>query len=347
MMLRGRKVPLDAEARCLCAIRAGASSKSRIAITARLSLLQVVRALDLLVENGLAIRDQARRSWSLTTAGHRIIHGGNHRIISQVQSDVPEPDAGTTANAFLQLLDRPRRAGDLAGQLGVTRQYVHNLMVQHLAAGRIRVADETNTGLMIARSDDPTILLRKQEERVLSALPDVEAEGVTVTQINRVLAMRREQIETSLSGLVLKGLVSMQGTGSQAEYWLTPSGATHCQRRADARRAAWSFPRESFRSDRLRSVLAHLAAHGPARSVDISRILGIPFQSMNALMQYLKRRGLASKTGEEKTAPYEITSQGRTVLSALQLRVGGPDITAVSRARENHPVAWSGRGAGR
>ncbi len=38
---------------------------------------------------------------------------------------------------------------------------------------------------------------------------------------------------------------------------------------------------------------------------------------MNALMQYLKRKRLVRKSGEQLTAPHELTSEGQETLEAM------------------------------
>jgi hypothetical protein len=43
---------------------------------------------------------------------------------------------------------------------------------------------------------------------------------------------------------------------------------------------------------------------------------------MNALMQYLKRRGLAAKVGKHLTAPHQITAKGEAVLAAWPFHEG-------------------------
>ena len=43
-------------------------------------------------------------------------------------------------------------------------------------------------------------------------------------------------------------------------------------------------------------------------------------KSINALMQYLKRKQLAAKAGLEFDAPYTLTDQGRAVLEEMALR---------------------------
>jgi hypothetical protein len=48
--------------------------------------------------------------------------------------------------------------------------------------------------------------------------------------------------------------------------------------------------------------------------------LNSPHQSINALMQYLKRKRLVAKVGQEFDAPYSLTETGRTTLAEMTLR---------------------------
>jgi DNA-binding IclR family transcriptional regulator len=216
---------------------------------------------------------------------------------------------------MLALLDRPKSGGELAERLGVTRQRVHQLVVRHLRAGTIRVADERKPGLMIARHDDPVVLLRQEAARVLSALPDPDAPAVTARRIGTVVHMSADGVAGLLEALVRQQLVARAEPDG---YQLTAAGATHCQRRSDVRRATAPDTRLPFRSERIRAVLDHMASHAAVRTVSLSRELDIPFQSMNALMQYLKRRGLVSKPDQARSAPHQVTDAGRRVLQALR-----------------------------
>jgi hypothetical protein len=49
-------------------------------------------------------------------------------------------------------------------------------------------------------------------------------------------------------------------------------------------------------------------------------MLGIQQRSMNALMQYLKRKQLVKKTGQELSAPYSLTEEGHAVLTEMARR---------------------------
>ena len=86
---------------------------------------------------------------------------------------------GSTAERLLDALDRPMRGAELLERLGVTRQRVHQLIVKLHAQGRLKLDEQGKVFHIIARSDDPTILLTWEEERLLSVLPDEEPTSVT------------------------------------------------------------------------------------------------------------------------------------------------------------------------
>jgi predicted transcriptional regulator len=52
----------------------------------------------------------------------------------------------------------------------------------------------------------------------------------------------------------------------------------------------------------------------------VTNDLSVPRQSMNALMQYLKRKQLVEKVGQEFDAPYSLTDEGRAVLAEMTVR---------------------------
>jgi hypothetical protein len=48
--------------------------------------------------------------------------------------------------------------------------------------------------------------------------------------------------------------------------------------------------------------------------------LNSPHRSINALMQYLKRKRLVAKVGQEFDAPYSLTETGRATLAEMTPR---------------------------
>jgi len=98
----------------------------------------------------------------------------------------------------------------------------------------------------------------------------------------------------------------------------TEAGKNHPQRDESARRAA--VPRLPVESDRVRKVLSTILDSGALRIRDVTDVLRIPRESINALMQYLKRKHLVKKTGQEFSAPYALTDEGRAALAEMTRR---------------------------
>ena len=71
------------------------------------------------------------------------------------------------------------------------------------------------------------------------------------------------------------------------------------------------------RSDRVFRVLSLIADRSEVRIMEVRDALSIPHNSMNALMQYLKRRGLVRKANPDLTASYELTTEGCDTLGEM------------------------------
>jgi RIO-like serine/threonine protein kinase len=52
----------------------------------------------------------------------------------------------------------------------------------------------------------------------------------------------------------------------------------------------------------------------------VTNILRIQRESINALMQYLKRKHLVEKTSQEFNAPYSLTNEGYAALAEMTRR---------------------------
>jgi DNA-binding MarR family transcriptional regulator len=178
----------------------------------------------------------------------------------------------------------------------------------------VRLGDHGKILHFVARSDDPSLLLTRDEERILSVLPDDAA--TTVPRLAARAHMLSRRATNVVGHLYEKGLVEEVGSSrGQTLYRLAAEGRAHFQRRASARRAE-PAPLK-VKSDRVRSVLSYLAERGEARIKDVRDALGISHASMNALMQYLKRRGLVRKVSHKLSAPYELTTEGRDILREM------------------------------
>jgi DNA-binding MarR family transcriptional regulator len=310
-----RPIPLSpSEAVCLEALRSGADRPMRIALRARLNLWQTSQALAKLASLGLATTD-GDRTWTFTPRGKR----ADVMIAPAVRRRGRKPTTGVvpggSAARLVALLDRPRRGAELAALLGVTRQRVHQLIVGLSAFGLIRFADPNNATFVIALKDDASILLRPDQERVLSAFPETSA--TTLSRIAQVKQVRAEKIATVVESLRLAGLIEKTGTATQGDLFrLTAAGSAHWQRSTTARHA--DAPRLPFRSDRIHKVLSYLESQGPARTRDICRGLKLEPTSMNALMQYLKRKNAVRTQTDARLAPYDLTPDGREMLAAMK-----------------------------
>jgi len=209
------------------------------------------------------------------------------------------------------------RGHEIARRLTVTPQRVRQLVVKLMAMGRVRVGDPDRVTLIVARREDPSVLLTYSEERVLSSLH--QTEETTASSVAADLKMLLADVMKLLISLRDKGLVRETGQSRRGvHYSLTEAGAVHVQYRSDAKKAR-PVPL-AVRSDRVRQVLSHLAEHGPARIRDLREALHIPHDSANALMQYLKRKGLIHKTADHLTAPLELTTQGLETQQAMDRR---------------------------
>ncbi len=305
------------EAACLDAVKDGLDGKTKIAIETKQDLKTVAKALKNLSHAGLIERIDSRR-WRPTEHGRhcavRVVPNPARRFGGKVFGRLI---AGSTAQRLLDALDRPMHGSDLVERLGVTRERVHQLIVRLHAQGRVRLGDRGKTLHIIARSGDPTLLLTHDEERILSALPDDAA--TTVPSLALGAHMRSARATNVVGHLYEMDLVEEVGSSrGQTLYRLAAEGRAHFQRRASARRAE-PAPLK-VRSDRVRNVLSYLAERGRARIKDVRDALGISQTSMNALMQYLKRKGLVRKINLEQNAPYELTIEGRDILREMHRR---------------------------
>ena len=305
----------ESEAACLEAVRNGLESKTRIALAIKLDLITVNASLKGL-QGAKLVRQRSRRSpWRVTKRGE-----------SCAVEIVPDPDRGrrgrprgtifpgSAAERLLAALDRPRHGDELLKLLGITRQRLHQLAVRFHADGRVRFGDPNRILHTIARMDDPSVLLSAIQERILSAMP--EGFPTTASKLNAVAAWRVEPTLAVLTTLQDQGLVEPAGTTrGQSLYGLTEQGKTHFQRRKPSRTAEPAGL--EVRSDRVRSVLSLIEKYGEARARDVGVALGIPRQTLNALMQYLKRKGLVIKAGPTLHSPYTLTPRGLEVLKEM------------------------------
>jgi predicted transcriptional regulator len=128
-----------------------------------------------------------------------------------------------------------------------------------------------------------------------------------------------KSVRKILDRLIAKGFVVAQdGFTGEAVYQITVPGLKHPQYRQDARLA--HAPRLPVESDRVRAVLSAIRDARSLRIRDLKNALKIPQPSINALMQYLKRKGLVQKTSQEQAAPYSLTDRGFDALTEMARR---------------------------
>jgi predicted transcriptional regulator len=76
-------------------------------------------------------------------------------------------------------------------------------------------------------------------------------------------------------------------------------------------------PRLPVESDRVRKVLSAIFDSGELRIRDVTTTVSVPHQSINALMQYLKRKRLVKKRGPDLHSPYALTAEGIAALAEM------------------------------
>lgn len=301
----------ESQAACLETLRNDKGSKTKIAIAAKLDLKRTSYALERLEELQLVERDNVNR-WRITRRG-RISSYETNPDRRRRNGEKPGP----SAQRLIKALDRPMRAADLAGRLGITRQRVHQLAVKLHALGYVRFGDQGSRFRLIARKDDPTELLSRDEERILSAVSDEFP--TSAEKIRSATRLAVERANTGLVRLLALGLIEeLTGPSGERLYGITAAGLTHPQYNESARRA--ELPHLPVKSDRVLAVLLSISDHGQVRIRDVGQTLRLPLASINALFQYLKRTSLVRKSGLEFDAPYELTAEGRQILVELTRR---------------------------
>lgn len=318
------------QAACLMVLRSPGLSAGRIAVAAKLDLYNVATALMRLEELGLAKKSDSRR-WLVTEQGEtcsfrtaRDRRAKRGRPPAQLMLDFDEAvdglalvRPGSSGQRLIDLLDRPTHGRTLPPKLGVSRERFRQLLLSLHARGRIVFGDPDQPSWLIKRADDESPILSREAERVLSALPgDHPTDGSRLRIAARV---SEDEVERSLADLVAAGLAeALPGLWGGRAFRITAAGLDHPQY-VPPRRAA-PAPPLPVRSVRIRTVLQTLSDAGALRTRDVKILTKIPQNSINALMQYLKRRELVAKAGPEFDAPYSLTQAGRAVLAEMTLR---------------------------
>jgi DNA-binding MarR family transcriptional regulator len=306
----------SAEAACLQVLRAGFGRPTVIALRCGRGVERIGRALATLSDLRLAKKGKDG-VWGLTARGRT----APFSVLPEVGTRGRKPSRtvvpGSPAARLLALLETPRHRADLPGLLGVTRERVRQLVVSQSAAGRIRGPGSGDPIFALALTDDPVVLLTYAQERVLSAFG--EEKPTTLSRLAAV-AHRSPAVMAQIADFLRDvGLIEKAGQATYGELWrLTPAGRSHWQRSPDVAEA--EEPPLMYRSGRVANVLAYLAEQGESRTVKVARALDIPPQSTNALMQYLKRRGIVRVQSDAFRSPYVLTNEGRELLAAMTRR---------------------------
>jgi Mn-dependent DtxR family transcriptional regulator len=296
------------ELACFRALARDTTRKSRIAIATKLDLPKTSAALEKLERLGFIRRDETRQ-WHPTKRGRTCAFKA---IPDRKRRQRRTPGRG--GERLLQALEHPMRCDELAARLGVTKQRIYQLAVKLYAGGYIRLGDENKPLHVIARRDDPTLLLSREQEHVLAVMPREFATSLKKIRVAANLA--EELVAAATQRLLVAGLVK-KTSAPQGErlYQITTSGLAHPQYARVSRCAA--PPRLPVESERILTVLSHISRAGQLRIRDISGMLGIPLPSINALFQYLKRKSLVQKRSRELQAPYRLTEQGNQALAEM------------------------------
>jgi len=301
----------NSQAACLIALRHCKDSKTKIAIEAKLDLIKTSTALRALARLGLAKQNQAKK-WRPTARGKTCRY---ETVPDRRRRSSALPGAG--GRRLLALLDRPMRGREIAEKLGITHQRVRQLVIKLHAQGYVSFGDQANAFWIVMRAGDKTRFLSHDEERVLSAIP---REYVTdATKIRLAARMPENKVQKILERLIVSRFVEASGglRGNQV-FRITATGLKHPQRVEYARRAR--EPRLPVESDRVRKVLSAISDSGVLRIRDVTDMLRLPRQSINALLQYLKRKHLVKKTRQELQAPYSLTEAGHAALAEMTRR---------------------------
>jgi DNA-binding IclR family transcriptional regulator len=296
---------------CLVALRLRKGSNTEIAIQAKLDLKKAAMALETLKELGLARRDEVNR-WDFTGRGRNC----RFKIVpDRIRRGSALPGPG--ARRLLEVLDQPMRGSELAERLGITLQRVRQLVIKLHAQGLVKFGDPERILEVVSRIKDKTVLLSHDEARVLSAIPDAYA--TNVTKIRLAVFLPEKSVQQILDSFVARKFVAERdGFTDNTTYQITAAGMKHPQRHQVARLAL--APRLPVESDRVHAVLSAIRDARSMRIRDLKNELKIPHPSINALVQYLKRKALVQKNSQEQAAPYSLTAKGLDALTEMERR---------------------------
>jgi DNA-binding IclR family transcriptional regulator len=195
----------------------------------------------------------------------------------------------------------------------MTHQGVRQLLIKLHAQGHVRFADRENPFWMVMRADDKTSLLSRDEERLLSAIPREYA--TDAKRIRLAARVPETKVHRILERLLVRRFVEASDGLRGVRVYRICTALGHPQCAQSAVRAEAQRP--PVESDRIRKVLSVIFNSGELRIIDVTNMLSLARQSMNALMQYLKRKRLVKKTGRELYSPYSLTEEGLAALAEM------------------------------
>src|SRR5262249_24786461 len=143
-----------AEAACLQALRLGIRTKAGIAIQMKLDHRKTDSAVETLERRGLAQQNKDRK-WRATRKGATcrfVITSEPPRRGKRGRPASVTPGPG--GQRLLAMLDRPMRGAEIVKKLGLTRQRVHQLIIDLHARGHIRLGDPVQPLWLVIRADD-------------------------------------------------------------------------------------------------------------------------------------------------------------------------------------------------
>ena len=306
------------EASALRAIRRGVDRKSALAVTIGRDLRSTAIVLDTL-KRATLIRQNASFTWQATAVGLGcdIRARAEHTTVRRRLNKGRSSKRGAAVRMLKLLQRRPWSGRDLVKRLGVTPQRIHQLIIDLHAQGLIRLGDPALPSHIVAQKESTWLLLDRSASRLLSTFPvEVDATGPA---LRLAAGLTTENFRSALDSLLAAGLVAPGTIRDRGEtYRLSDTGRGHFQRAKGTRTAKPA--RLTVESTRVRRVLSYLAARGSARIKDVAGSLRIAPQSMNALAQYLKRRGLVAKITSDANAPYALTDVGGATLLEMLRR---------------------------
>lgn len=226
-----------------------------------------------------------------------------------------------SANALMQYLKRKKlvvKVGDWFEDPYVLTALGRITLAEMARPGHLRSGYEKGAlDLVASPKGHPRWSSREEEARVLSALRSEQP--ADLTKVSGAAELAPDQVRAVLDRLVDRALVEAAGElDGRPLYRATSTGASRGQRRRKP--PAAPRPRLPVYSDRIQAVLSVIANAGALRIKQVAEALQLPGQSMNALMQYLKKRALVQKRGENFDDPYALTEAGRTALAGMEQR---------------------------